>query len=391
MKKTILAIAIPALFASAANAATVYDKDGTKFDVYGRVHAAYQGEANGADLIPNANGNNEYTYKKSDTTSKGEVYTYARTGMQGKVALNNTWSAIAQGEWELTSENSTNKDDDSLKSRHVWAGFDGTQYGKFMFGQTDTASKWGVQDRADIFEELGNVASVNDGRQEGQVIYRGEWNGAFFNASYISKNSDMDSFGTELLSKSLDSTSVAKNDNKKGLEGGYAVGAGYNMANGFGFGVSMENKEFERGTYLGAQKDIDGNIIGATISNLKSKDDWAIGTSYAFDAFYFGAMYNESKLKGFDDGQEIKAKGFELAGSYTIDSWKLLAGYNKLDAKGTNVYDVAGTTNNVEIFDRVILGVEYAFTSNIKSYANYAIESAGEKDDQWEFGMQYNF
>jgi outer membrane protein N len=29
MKKTILAIAIPALFASAANAAVVYDKDGT--------------------------------------------------------------------------------------------------------------------------------------------------------------------------------------------------------------------------------------------------------------------------------------------------------------------------------------------------------------------------
>lgn len=390
MKKTILAIAIPALFASAANAATVYDKDGTKFDVTGRVHAAYQGEANGADLPENANGNNEYTYKKNDTTSKGEVYTYARTGMQGKVALNNTWSAIAQGEWELTSENSKNKEDDSLKSRHVWAGFDGSQYGKFMFGQTDTASKWGVQDRADIFEELGNVANVNDGRQEGQVIYRGEWNGAFFNASYISKNSDMDEFGTELLSSSLTSTSVNKDGNKKGLEGGYAAGAGYNMANGFGFGVSMENKEFERGTDLGQGFDINDDKY-ATITNLKSKDDWAVGASYAFDAFYFGAMYNESKLKGFDNGQEIKAKGFELAGSYTIDSWKLLAGYNKLDAKGTNVYDVAGTTNDVEIFNRVILGVEYAFTSNIKSYANYAIESAGEKDDQWEFGMQYNF
>lgn len=32
MKKTILAIAIPALFASAANAAVVYDKDGTTFE-----------------------------------------------------------------------------------------------------------------------------------------------------------------------------------------------------------------------------------------------------------------------------------------------------------------------------------------------------------------------
>ncbi|MBL0637404.1 porin [Aeromonas veronii] len=391
MKKTILAIAIPALFASAANAATVYDKDGTKFDVYGRVHAAYQGEEDKAALTKAA-GSNDYSYKKGDDTTKGEVYTYARTGMQGKVALNNTWSAIAQGEWQLSSENS---DQDSLTARHVWAGFDGSQYGKFMFGQTDTASKWGVQDRADIFEELGNVASVNDGRQEGQVIYRGEWNGAFFNASYISKNSKMDSFGTELLESSLvaGTNPDSKDSNKVGLKGGYAVGAGYNMDNGFGFGVSMENKEFERGTYLGGTKDpVTAAVTGAAIDNLKSKDDWAIGTSYAFDAFYVGAMYNESKLKGFDNGQEIKAKGFELAGSYTIDSWKLLAGYNKLDAKGTNVYALnTGTTNDVEIFDRVILGVEYAFTSNIKSYANYAVESAGEKDDQWEFGMQYNF
>ena len=382
MKKTILAIAIPALFASAANAATVYDKDGTKFDVYGRVHAAYQGEEHKAALAQTA-GTNDYSYKKGDDTTKGQVYTYARTGMQGKVALNNTWSAIAQGEWQLSSENSKQ---DSLTARHVWAGFDGSQYGKFIFGQTDTASKWGVQDRADIFEELGNVASVNDGRQEGQVIYRGEWNGAFFNASYISKNSSIDSFGTELLESSLVAgpNPDSKDANKVGLKGGYAFGAGYNMDNGFGFGVSMENKDFERGTNLGK--------TNVAITNLKSKDDWAIGTSYAFDAFYVGAMYNESKLKGFDNGQEIKAKGFELAGSYTIDSWKLLAGYNKLDAKGTNVYTLdSGTTNNVEIFDRVILGVEYAFTSNIKSYANYAIESAGEKDDQWEFGMQYNF
>jgi outer membrane protein N len=44
MKKTILAIAIPALFASAANAAVVYDKDGTSFDIYGRVQANYYGE-----------------------------------------------------------------------------------------------------------------------------------------------------------------------------------------------------------------------------------------------------------------------------------------------------------------------------------------------------------
>lgn len=39
MKKTLLAVTIPALFAVSANAATVYEKDGQKFDVYGRAQA----------------------------------------------------------------------------------------------------------------------------------------------------------------------------------------------------------------------------------------------------------------------------------------------------------------------------------------------------------------
>ena len=40
MKKTFVAVALSSLFASvAANAAVVYDKDGTKAEVYGRAQA----------------------------------------------------------------------------------------------------------------------------------------------------------------------------------------------------------------------------------------------------------------------------------------------------------------------------------------------------------------
>ncbi|HHQ4644914.1 TPA: porin [Aeromonas veronii] len=384
MKKTILAIAIPALFASAANAATVYDKDGTKFDVYGRVHAAYQGKENLSNL--DVTKDDDFHFVKDEESKNEQVYTYARFGMQGKVALNNTWSAVAQGEWQVNGEES---EEDQFKSRHILAGFDGSQYGKFLFGQTDTASKWGVQDRADIFEELGNNASLNDGRQEGQVIYRGEWDGIFANASYITKNSSYKS-GEKFAIEKAGSNPNSKDSNDVGLKSGYALGAGYNMPNGFGFGVSTESKEFERGTNVTART-VDNGVFAKNdilLSNIESKDDWAIGASYAYDAFYVGAMYNQSKLKGYENGDQIKAKGYEIAGSYTVDAWKLLAGYNFLESKASDNF---GSSNDVEMFNRVILGVEYAFTSNIKSYANYAIESAGQKDDQWEFGLQYNF
>ena len=46
MKKTLLALAVPALLAaSAANAATVYEKDGQKFEVTGRAQANYYNNA----------------------------------------------------------------------------------------------------------------------------------------------------------------------------------------------------------------------------------------------------------------------------------------------------------------------------------------------------------
>lgn len=151
MKKTILAIAIPALFASAANAAVVYDKDGTSFDIYGRVQANYYGEHDDTDA---------------------ELVGSSRLGWSGKVGLNNTWSGIAKTEWQVSAENSDNK----FNSRHVYVGLDGTQYGKIIFGQTDTAF-YDVLEPTDIFNEWGDVGNFYDGRQEGQIIYSNTFGG----------------------------------------------------------------------------------------------------------------------------------------------------------------------------------------------------------------------
>ena len=109
MKKTILAIAIPALFASAANAAVVYDKDGTSFDIYGRVQANYYADSQDASPITASN------------AGDAELIGSSRLGWSGKVALNNTWSGIAKTEWQVSAENSDNK----FNSRHIWVGFDG--------------------------------------------------------------------------------------------------------------------------------------------------------------------------------------------------------------------------------------------------------------------------
>lgn len=175
MKKTILAIAIPALFASAANAAVVYDKDGTSFDIYGRVQANYYGDSDNPNPLTQA-----------DTQGDAELIGTSRLGWSGKVALNNTWSAIAKTEWQVAAENS---DDSKFKSRHIYAGFDGTQYGKIIFGQTDTAF-YDVLEATDIFNEWGSYGNFYDGRQEGQIIYSNSFGGFKGKLSYQTNDNE---------------------------------------------------------------------------------------------------------------------------------------------------------------------------------------------------------
>ncbi|HHQ4736608.1 TPA: porin [Aeromonas veronii] len=167
MKKTILAIAIPALFASAANAAVIYDKDGTQVGITGNLRTQFV---------------SDHDKKAEDLGGR------ARIGLSTKVALNDTWSGLAKGEWQLTSNKSTEGDDgDDITSREVYVGLDGSQFGMIRFGQLDTVFN-DVINKADIANENSGLASVYDGRQEGQIRYDGQWNGVSFGASYITAN-----------------------------------------------------------------------------------------------------------------------------------------------------------------------------------------------------------
>ncbi|PJG59356.1 porin [Aeromonas cavernicola] len=342
MKKTILAIAIPALFASAANAATIYDKDGTTFDVNGRIEANYFGE-----------------HDDVDAELKGE----SRLGWAGKIALNNTWSGIATAEWQVSSENSGDYKTDDFQARHLYAGFDGSQYGKIIFGQTDTAYFNNLIEKTDIFNEWGSEANAYGGRQEGQIIYMGKWGGFFANASYQTNDDNAElSFGSD------GNGDTVKLGSK--LDKGYATSLGYDFDFGLGLAAGYAKSDFVKST-TGVKSD---------------KEDWAIAASYAINGFYFAGLYNESQVTRGND--EADYKGYELVASYNVDAWTFLTGYNfaKIDDAtiGTNI--LSG-----DVADYTYLGVQYAFTSKLKAYTEYKIVGLDKVDDEWTVALQYNF
>ena len=345
MKKTILAIAIPALFASAANAAVVYDKDGTSFDIYGRVQANYYADSQDASPITASN------------AGDAELIGSSRLGWSGKVALNNTWSGIAKTEWQVSAENSDNK----FNSRHIWVGFDGTQYGKIIFGQTDTAF-YDVLEPTDIFNEWGDYGNFYDGRQEGQIIYSNTYGGFKGKVSYQTNDDE----AVKVSDMGGQTVTTVFPDLKRNY--GYAAAIGYD----FDFGLGLN------GGY--AYSDLEST----TSTNTGDKSEWALGAHYAINGFYFAGVYTEGDLKNDTTGYKGEGRGYELAASYNVVAWTFLAGYNfKEGKKSGKSYE--------DMVDETLLGVQYNFTSKLKAYTEYKIQGIDDMDDEFTVALQYNF
>ena len=356
MKKTLIALAVPALLAaSAANAATVYEKDGQKFEVTGRAQANYFNQE-AADQ--NKKGNDK-TIGSSGSSIDGS----ARLGLRGSSAINDTWSAIARGEWQIAAEGSdkdkkkvydkdgkevgyTGYDDGRFTTRHLYAGFDGSQYGTIIAGQTDTAF-YAVVAPTDIFNEWGSAGnsywgyrggSANfGGRQEGQIIYTNSFGGFRGGVSYRLTED------TENLDKS------------------YAGNLGYDF--GFGVGVTVAADQYDSQDGLGDQS------------------DWGLSASYGTfgEGLYLAGVYTQSEIE--QAGVENTHKGYELAATYSLaNGLGFLSGYNYSEDE-----------NDLKLTDEYLLGAMYNFTGNMVGYTEYVFDQRDDADDLFTVALQYNF
>jgi len=348
MKKTILAVVVTGLFTATVQAATVYDSEGTTADIYGRVQFDIKDPG------------------KADVTGKGS----ARFGVKASSEVAPGLKAIAHGEWQFDAENSAG--DNEVAARHVYLGVEHDKFGKLVFGQTDTAFYQAVA-ATDIFNSYGYAAfsGVEDGRQEGQLVYKGQFDSVYVGASY--QFSD-----TEFSASMGNPSNTIPSETGVALDSGYALTVGYN----FGFGLDV---------YAGYHAENLANDEGLAAAD-GTKTNIALSAGYTLDKLYLGAAVVKASYDGDEihggkvvllDGAELF--GFDLVASYQVaDKVAVYGGYAKQDAEGA--IEALGEQAN-----ELTIGTVYKLNSHAKVWGEYKVDNTDGADNQWTLAAQYNF
>lgn len=156
MKKTLLATAIAGALGvtAAAQAATVYDQDGTQVDVYGRINYGITtgGTDQATGFVPGTGvGGVEATGETKNTGSEF-VDVFSRFGFRARHQVAPTMQVFANMEFrpDLTAQN-----DDSMVIRNSFIGLRDDNFGMFRVGNFDGVVYQAVTSKFEVHEYEG--------------------------------------------------------------------------------------------------------------------------------------------------------------------------------------------------------------------------------------------
>ncbi len=155
MKKSTLALVVMGIVASASvQAAEIYNKDGNKLDVYGKVKAMHY---------------------MSDNDSKDGDQSYIRFGFKGETQINDQLTGYGRWEAEFAG-NKAESDTAQQKTRLAFAGLKYKDLGSFDYGR-NLGALYDVEAWTDMFPEFGGDSSAQTDnfmtkRASGLATYR---------------------------------------------------------------------------------------------------------------------------------------------------------------------------------------------------------------------------
>ena len=353
MNRKVLALVIPALLAAgAAHAAEVYNKDGNKLDLYGKVDGLH--------------------YFSDDANNDGDQ-TYMRLGFKGETQINDQLVGFGQWEYQVNA-NTTESDHGNSFTRLAFAGLKFGDYGSFDYGR-NYGVLYDVEGWTDMLPEFGGDSYTKadnfmTGRANGVATYRntdffGLVNGLNFALQYQGAN--------ENQSPEQEGTGNGGDRNMKNSNGdGFGISSTYDLGMGVSFGAAYTSS------------DRTNDQVNHSTAGGDKADAWTAGLKYDANNIYLATMYSETrKMSPYGDSNgdasntiANKTQNFEVTAQYQFD-FGLRPAVSFLMSKGQDLNATDGDKDLVKYAD---IGATYYFNKNMSTYVDYKINLLDEDD-----------
>ncbi|MDY1036118.1 porin OmpC [Enterobacteriaceae bacterium RIT714] len=376
MKVKVLSLLVPALLvAGAANAAEIYNKDGNKLDLFGKVDGLH--------------------YFSDDKGADGDQ-TYMRIGFKGETQVNDQLTGY--GQWEYQVQGNTSESDNQSWTRVAFAGLKFGDAGSFDYGR-NYGVIYDVTSWTDVLPEFGGDTYGADNfmqsRGNGVATYRnndffGLVDGLNFALQYQGKNGSVSGENDSTGGRSL----LKQNGD------GYGASLTYNLGEGFSVGGAMSS----------SKRTADQNAAGV-YGEGDHAEVYSGGLKYDANNVYLAAQYSQtynatrfgtsngsspSDIYGFAN----KAQNFEVVAQYQFD-FGLRPSVAYLQSKGKDVSNNTTNFGDQDLLKYVDVGATYYFNKNMSTYVDYKINLLDENtftkqagigtDDIVALGLVYQF
>jgi outer membrane pore protein C len=355
MKIRVLSLLVPALLvAGTAGAAEIFNKDGNKLDLFGKLDGQ--------------------RYFSSNDSVDGDQ-SYMRLGLRGETQINDSLTGFGMWEYQVNLNQAESEANNSF-TRVGFAGLKFADYGSLDYGR-NYGVMYDIGAWTDVLPEFGGDTYGADNflfqRGNGLLTYR---NSDFF-GMVEGLNFALQYQGTN--------GSASESNNYRDVQAQNGNGYGMSVSYDLGYGISAA------GAFFSADRteDQNGRNNPAILGNGDKAQAYSTGLKYDANNIYLAAMFTQSynanrigsrnsQAYGFAD----KAQNIELVAQYQFDfGLRPSVAYVQSNAKDIQGF---GSQNLVKYVD---LGATYAFNKNMSTYVDHKINLLDENDFTSKAGL----
>jgi outer membrane pore protein F len=343
MKKTLLAVAIPALLASgAASATTLYDNNGTKVDIKGQFRIAL--EYNDNRDQPGEDGT-----KIRDLGS--------RFGFMVKHDLGDGLYGLGEFEWGNATQ--SQEKDFELRNRKAYVGMGLDGVGEVTMGRV--LSPFDDVAMSDYSYDYGGILDfghgINNGAQDNFI-------GRVSNTvKFMSADFSGFSFGGTYTLQSDDTWSTLGYEHSMEMRNAYTLSGFYDS----GFGLKL-NAGYGHAKANGGAVTPTPPALAYNLDKYEA-DIWGVSAEYTIDAFSIALDVGQAQTK-----EERTTAGVSSSEKKKTDLYGLGAKYNlgKANVYGGYYFGDGNSKADVKEKHLIVVGTDYQFTPSVRTYIEYA-------------------